>query len=117
MHIFWATASDSDPPSTVKSWEKTKVCRPSTLPYPVTTASPGNLWSARPELGGAVLDEGVELLEGPLVQEEVDALPRRQLSAPVLGVDATLTAPELRPLTPPGEVLPLPVDGPLQHHD
>ena len=40
------------------------------------------------ELGGAMLDEGVEFLEGALVEEEVDALAGGELALGVLGVDA-----------------------------
>ena len=40
------------------------------------------------ELGAAVLDEGVELLERVLVHEQLDALAGGQLAALVLGVDA-----------------------------
>jgi hypothetical protein len=39
--IFCAYVSESEPPSTVKSWEKTKVRRPLIMPWPVTTPSPG----------------------------------------------------------------------------
>lgn len=46
------------------------------------------------EIGGAVFDEHVELLEGTFVEEEVDALARRQLAALVLGVDTRLAAAE-----------------------
>ncbi|CAA9482488.1 MAG: hypothetical protein AVDCRST_MAG12-1594 [uncultured Rubrobacteraceae bacterium] len=40
LHIFSAITSPSDPPNTVKSWEKTQTLRPSMVPQPVTTASP-----------------------------------------------------------------------------
>ena len=36
---FSAKASPSDPPKTVKSWEKRKTWRPSTVPQPVITPS------------------------------------------------------------------------------
>ena len=51
------------------------------------------------EVGAAVLDVHVELLEGVLVHQELDALARRELAALVLGVDARLPAAEagLRP--------------------
>src|SRR5205085_2870532 len=38
--IFSAITSPSEPPKTVKSWEKTATGRPSIRPWPVTTASP-----------------------------------------------------------------------------
>ena len=41
LHTFCACTSPIDPPKTVKSWEATKTFRPSTVPYPVTTPSPG----------------------------------------------------------------------------
>ena len=40
LHIFSAMTSPSEPPKTVKSWEKTHTRRPSIVPWPVTTASP-----------------------------------------------------------------------------
>ena len=40
LHIFSAITSPSEPPKTVKSWEKTTTGRPSIVPQPVTTASP-----------------------------------------------------------------------------
>src|SRR4051794_975094 len=40
LHIFSAITSPSEPPNTVKSWEKTHTRRPSIVPWPVTTASP-----------------------------------------------------------------------------
>ena len=40
LHIFSAMTSPSEPPNTVKSWEKTHTGRPSIVPWPVTTASP-----------------------------------------------------------------------------
>ena len=46
------------------------------------------------EIGRAVLDEHVELLEGVLVHQELDALARGQLAAPVLRIDARLPAAE-----------------------
>ena len=38
--IFSPITSPSEPPKTVKSWEKTHTGRPSIRPWPVTTASP-----------------------------------------------------------------------------
>ena len=40
LTIFSAMTSPSEPPKTVKSWEKTQTRRPSIVPWPVTTASP-----------------------------------------------------------------------------
>src|SRR5262249_26212719 len=44
------------------------------------------------ELGRAVLDEHVELLERTLIHEELDALARGELAALVLHLDARLAA-------------------------
>ena len=46
------------------------------------------------EVGAAVLDEGVELLERVLVHQQLDALAGRQLALGVLAVDADLSAAE-----------------------
>ena len=48
------------------------------------------------EVGAAMLDEGVELLEGVLVHQQLDALAGGQLAALVLRVDARLPAAEAR---------------------
>ncbi len=48
-----------------------------------------------PEVGRPVLDEGVDLVEGPVVDEEVDALARGHLALLVLGLDTCLAAAEL----------------------
>ena len=40
LQIFSANTSPSEPPKTVKSCEKTKTLRPSTVACPVTTPSP-----------------------------------------------------------------------------
>ena len=39
LWIFSANTSPSEPPKTVKSWEKTKIRRPATVPQPVMTPS------------------------------------------------------------------------------
>ncbi len=59
----------------------------------------GDLLLLHAEIGGAVLHEHVEFLERPVVEEEFDALARRELAALVLRLDALLTAaePGLRP--------------------
>jgi hypothetical protein len=51
-------------------------------------AVPGNPIPGHAELGDAMLDEHVELLEGALVEQEVDALAGRELALGVLGGDA-----------------------------
>ena len=47
-----------------------------------------------------MLDEHVELLEGAVVHQELDALARRELAAGVLRRDAPLAAPEAGLLAP-----------------
>ena len=94
LMIFWACASDSEPPNTVKSLAKTKTVRPLTVPQPVTTPSPGDLDLLHAEIGRAVLDEHVELLEGAPVEQKLDALAGGELAAAVLRLDALLAAAE-----------------------
>ena len=53
-----------------------------------------NLDLLHPEVGRAVLDVHVELLEAVFVHQQLDALTRRQLAALVLRVDAGLAAAE-----------------------
>ena len=52
-----------------------------------------------------MLDVHVELLEGVLVHEQVDALARGELAALVLGIDARLAAAEARLRPPPLQFL------------
>ena len=92
LTIFCACVSDSEPPNTVKSLAKTNTVRPLTVPQPVTTPSPGILLLLHAEVGRAVLDEHVELLERALVHQQLDALARGQLAALVLRVDSRLAA-------------------------
>ena len=47
-----------------------------------------------------MFDEHVELLEGALVQQQLDALARRELALGVLRVDTSLTAAGFRLLPP-----------------
>ena len=101
--IFSAWASESEPPNTVKSLAKRKTGRPLTVPQPVTTPSPADLVLLHAEIGRAVLDEHVELLEGILVEEDLDALAGGQLAALVLRLDALLAAAEPRDVAAAGE--------------
>ncbi len=86
--IFWAWVSDSEPPNTVKSLANTKVLRPLTVPPAGDDAVARHLGLLHAEFGRAVLDEHVEFLETALVEQEFDALPRGQLAAGVLCLDA-----------------------------
>ena len=94
--ILRACSSLSEPPNTVKSLAKTNTVRPLTVPQPVTTPSPGILRLLHAEVGAAVLDEHVELLERAVIEQQVDALARGQLALGVLGGDALLAAAEAR---------------------
>jgi hypothetical protein len=49
-----------------------------------------------PELGGIVLDEGVDLLEAALVEQHVEALAGGQAALAMLGVDPALPAAHVR---------------------
>ncbi len=55
----------------------------------------GDLVLFHAEFGGAVLDKHVEFLERTLVEQQLDALPRGQLAAGVLRLDALFAAAEL----------------------
>ena len=55
----------------------------------------GHLGLLHAEFHRAVLDEHVEFLERALVEQKLDALPRGQLAAGVLRLDALLAAAEL----------------------
>ena len=59
------------------------------------------------EVGAAVHDVAVELVEGARIEEVFDALARRQLARGVLLVDARLPAPQLGFLVPPLQFLQL----------
>src|ERR1700686_3413875 len=48
LTIFCAWVSESEPPNTVKSFAKTNVLRPLTVPQPVTTPSPGTFVFSMP---------------------------------------------------------------------
>ena len=60
----------------------------------------GNLGLLHAEIDAAVLDVHVELLEGALVEQELDALARGELAAGVLGLDALQAAAFPRPSPP-----------------
>ena len=62
------------------------------VPQPVTTPSPGNAVLFGAEIGAAVFDEHVELLEAAGIEQKFDAFARGQLAAGMLGRDARLAA-------------------------
>ena len=64
-----------------------------------------------PEVGAAVRDEGVELLEAPLVEQAIDALAGGVLALVVLFLDARLAAGPVGLLAQVGEFEDLPLDG------
>ena len=84
LQIFSANASPSEPPSTVKSCEKRKTCRPSIVARPGDHAVAEKLFLVETERVGAVDDEAVELDERSVVDERFDALARGALPALVL---------------------------------
>jgi hypothetical protein len=84
LHIFSAMTSPSEPPNTVKSCEKTHTRRPSIVPWPGDHRIAPRPVALHVELGGPVAHEGVELLEGPVVQQLLDALARGELAPVVL---------------------------------
>jgi hypothetical protein len=49
LTIFSPNTSPSEPPATVKSWEKIATGRPSTVPWPVTTPSPYGRFFSTPK--------------------------------------------------------------------
>ena len=65
----------------------------------------GDLGLLHAEVVAAVLHVHVELLEGVLVHQEIDALARGELAAFVLGIDARLPAAEPRLRPPPLQLL------------
>ena len=65
----------------------------------------GDLGLLHAEVGAAVLDVHVELLERVVVHEQADALAGRELAALVLGVDARLAAAQARFRPPPLQFL------------
>ena len=84
LQIFSANTSPSDPPSTVKSCEKRKTCRPSMVAWPVITPSPRNCRSSKPNAVRAVDREAVQLDERAGVDQRLDALARGALAARAL---------------------------------
>src|SRR6187401_3245432 len=60
----------------------------------------GNLRLLHAEIDAAVLDIHVELLEGALVEQELKPLPRSELAAGMLGLDAFQPAAFARPAPP-----------------
>ena len=87
LWIFSANTSPSAPPKTVKSWLNTHTLRPSMVPKPVITPSVYGpvLLEAHPV--GPVAGQHVELLEGAVVEQVVDALAGGHLPLGVVLLD------------------------------
>jgi hypothetical protein len=52
----------------------------------------GNFLALHAEFRAAMLHEHVEFLEGAFIEEQIEAFPRSELAARVLGIDALLSA-------------------------
>ena len=94
--IFAACVSDSEPPNTVKSLANTNTGAAVHRAPAGDDAIAGHLRLLHAEIVAAVLDEHVELLEGPAVEQDLDPLARRELAARVLSRDPLLAAAEPR---------------------
>ena len=96
LQIFWAWVSLSEPPNTVKSWgegvDLAAVDRAPPRDHPVAR---GPLLG-HAEVGGAVGDEGVPLLEGARIEQKLQPLARGELAARVLRLHAPLAAAHAR---------------------
>jgi hypothetical protein len=90
LQIFSACASDSEPPKTVKSCEKTNINRPLMVPQPDDHTVARNRLLGHAEVVAAVLLEHVPLFERATVEQQLDALAGSQFALAVLVVDALL---------------------------
>jgi hypothetical protein len=79
--ILRACASDSEPPNTVKSLEKTNTVRPLIVPQPGDHAVARDLVLGHAEIRASGAARTCRLLERAVVEQEVDALPGRELAA------------------------------------
>ena len=92
LWIFSAKTSPRAPPKTVKSWEKTKTLRPSTVPQPVTTPSVSGPGVLDLEAVGPVAGQHVQLHEAAGVEEHVEPFPGGELALGVLALDGRRAA-------------------------
>ncbi len=97
LQIFCAYTSPREPPKTVKSWEKTQTFRPEHLPVAGDHPVPQRLVLLQPEVVGAVYPVAVELDEGALVEQQLDALAGGELAALALPLDGLLRGPGAPP--------------------
>ena len=88
LTILAALVSESEPPKTVKSCAKTKTVRPVDGAVAGDEAVARNALLVHAEVGGAVGDELVGLLEGAVVEQQLDTLARRELACLVLALAA-----------------------------
>ncbi len=107
LQIFSAATSDTLPPTTVKSWAKTADRAALDLGEAGDDGVAGELLLVDAEIGSAVEDEGVELLETAGVREHGDAFAGGLLAAIVLRLNATLTTTECGLLFPTMQVFEL----------
>ena len=70
------------------------------VPQPGDHAVAGDFRLLHAEIDAAMLDEHVELLERAVVEQKLDALPRRQLAPAMLRLAALLAAAGARPIPP-----------------
>ena len=82
----------SEPPLTVKSWLKAATTRPSTMPVPVTTPSPGKAFVFHAEIVAIVLGVQAPFLEGAGLEELVEAVARGHHALFAAGVQFVLAA-------------------------
>ena len=97
LTIFAALVSESDPPKTVKSCAKAYTTRPSTRPWPAMTPSPGMTWSAIPKSRQRCVTSLSISSKVAGVEQQVDALARRQLAGRALALEALFAAAQLGP--------------------
>ena len=88
LQIFSACASESAPPKTVKSWREDEDRAAVDRAVAGDHAVAGHRLAAHVEVGAAVLDEHVPLLEAALVEQQLDALAGGELALGVVCVDA-----------------------------
>ena len=92
LQIFCALASDSDPPSTVKSWAKTYDQAAVDAARAGDEAIAIHHLLVHAEIAGAMTNQLVHLFERAFVEQQIDTLARRELAFLVLPLHAPRTA-------------------------
>jgi hypothetical protein len=87
LQTFSPNGPDKEPPNTVKSWLNKNTVRPSMVPWPVTTPSPG-IFFFHAKVMAAVDHIAVQLLERSRVQQGDSPLARGHLALVMLLLDA-----------------------------